>query len=61
MEKGPGPVPFILQEGKLRLWEETDLLNQDHKASQRQGPILLRPRSETMPGSVLEALQISMH
>lgn len=29
MEKGPGPVPFILQEGKLRLWEETDLLNQD--------------------------------
>lgn len=26
MEKRPGPVPFILQEGKLRLWEETDLL-----------------------------------
>ena len=38
-----------------------DRPTQDHKASQRQGPILLRPHSETMPGTVLEALQISMH
>ena len=60
-KKGSGPVPFILQEGKLRLREETDLLKiYPDLPSQRHNPVLLCSHSETRSGTLLEALQISM-
>lgn len=54
-------MPFVLQEGKLRLREETDLLKiHPDLPSQRQSPVLLCSHSETRSGTLLEALQISM-